>query len=72
MSTETSTPRRPTHRVYVVTKRRNSDESDWAEIGVVWAHNDGKGFNLKLNMLPLTGGDIVIREPKATKEGDAQ
>ncbi len=73
MTNETiASSKRPTHRVYAVTKRKNSDESDWAEIGAAWAHADGKGFSLKLNMLPLNGGDIVIREPKAKSEGGAQ
>lgn len=58
-----STTNRPTHRVYAVTRRAN-DESRWDEIGAVWKHKDGKGFNLKLNYLPLNGGELVIREPK--------
>ena len=34
------------------------------EIGAAWAHQDGKGFNVKLDYLPLNGAEIVIREPK--------
>ena len=31
-----------------------------------WAHQDGKGFNVKLDdYLPLDGAEIVIREPRA-------
>ena len=30
-----------------------------------WAHQDGKGFNVKLDYLPLNGAEIVIREPRA-------
>ena len=33
-------------------------------IGAVWAHQDGKGFNVKLDYLPLNGAEIVIREPR--------
>ena len=29
------------------------------------AHQDGKGFSVKLDYLPLNGAEIVIREPKA-------
>ncbi len=29
-----------------------------------WPHKDGKGFNLKLDMLPLNGAELVIREPQ--------
>ena len=56
-------PKRPTHRVYAVTK--NGDKSFWTEIGAAWAHQDGKGFSVKLDYLPLNGAEIVIREPKA-------
>ena len=58
-----TSPNKPSHRVYAVTKRK-SGENDWTEIGAVWAHGDGKGFNLKLDYLPLNGGELVIREPK--------
>jgi hypothetical protein len=58
---------RPSHKVYAVTK---SDERNyWQEIGAVWAHNDGEGFNMKLDMLPLNGAEIVIRKPKAAEGG---
>ena len=59
----TTASNKPSHRVYAVTKRK-SGENDWTEIGAVWAHGDGKGFNLKLDYLPLNGGELVIREPK--------
>jgi hypothetical protein len=53
-------------RVYAVTK--NGDKSYWTEIGAAWAHQDEKGFNVKLDYLPLNGAEIVIREPRT--EGD--
>jgi hypothetical protein len=58
---------RPTHRVYAV-KKIGADKSHWTEIGAAWSHQDGKGFNVKLDFLPLAGAEIVIREPRA--EGD--
>lgn len=61
--TETTTPNRPTHRVYAV-KKTGDDKSHWTEIGAAWAHQDGKGFNVKLDFLPLAGAEIVIREPR--------
>lgn len=63
MSTQSRTSKRPTHRVYAVTQRKNGD-SNWQEIGAAWAHNDGQGFNLQVNYLPLNGADLVIRVPK--------
>ena len=59
----TTAPNKPSHRVYAVTKRK-SGENDWTEIGACWTHGDGKGFNLKLDYLPLNGGELVIRVPK--------
>ena len=39
-------------------------EAIWTTIGAAWAHQDGKGFNVKLDYLPLNGAEIVIREPR--------
>jgi hypothetical protein len=40
-------------------------KSDWARIGVAFLHNDGKGFNIMLHALPVSG-QVVLRlhEPK--------
>jgi hypothetical protein len=64
----TNTPKRPTHRAYAVKKR--GEESFWREIGAVWSHDDGQGFSVKLDLLPLDGSDIVIRVPKAKEAGE--
>jgi hypothetical protein len=65
--------KQPTHRVYAV-RRTGQDTSHWAEIGAAWANKDGKGFSLKLNLLPVGEADIVVREiqPEADAEGGAQ
>lgn len=67
----TTASNKPTHRAYAVTKR--ADKSRWQEIGAAWAHKDGKGFNLKLDYLPLNGAELVLRVPDAaeTAAGDA-
>ena len=39
-------------------------EAHWTEIGVLWSHEDGKGFNLTLKALPVNGR-LVIRSRKA-------
>ena len=67
--TNTETSHRPTHRVYAVRKTGN-DKTFWTQIGVAWANGDGKGFNLKLYLIPTDGSDIVVREPK--EEGAGQ
>ena len=58
-----SATNRPSHRVYAVTK--NGKQSFWQPIGAAWPHQDGEGFNLRLEYLPLNDAEIVIRKPKA-------
>ena len=62
--TETNSER-PTHRVYAVTKTEGDEKGFWTTLGAAWAHQDGKGFNVKLDYLPLNGAEIVILEPRA-------
>ena len=50
MTNKTETSNRPTHRVYAV-KKISEDKSHWDEIGGAWSHQDGKGFNVKLDYL---------------------
>jgi hypothetical protein len=65
--------KQPTHRVYAV-RKTGPDTSFWSEIGAAWMNQDGKGFNLKLNLLPVGEADIVVREiqPETEAEGGAQ
>ena len=60
----------PTHRIFAVTK--NGKKKFWQPIGALWAHTDGKGFNQRLDYLPLNGAQIVVREigDDAQAEGD--
>ena len=61
MTTETNT-NRPTHRVYAVIKKEGNEKGTWLEIGAAWPHRDGKGFGVKLNLVPFSGtAEIVIR-----------
>jgi len=62
--TKTETSSRRTHRVYAVGKI-GADKAHWTEIGAAWSHQDGKGFNVKLDFLPLVGAEILVREPRA-------
>jgi hypothetical protein len=36
------------------------NKSDWTRVGVAFPHNDGKGFNVLLQALPLDG-KMVLR-----------
>jgi hypothetical protein len=57
------TSNRPSHRVYAVTK--NGKQGFWQPIGAAWAHQDGEGFTLRLEYLPLNDAEIVVRTLKA-------
>jgi hypothetical protein len=56
---------------YVVTRREDKDDW-WTQIGTAFEHTDGKGWNLVLQALPISGADgeckIVLRTPKAAED----
>src|SRR5271156_1301294 len=53
-------PNAPTHRAYSVIKREGQDDY-WLNIGLVFPHKDGNGFNLILQAFTLDG-KIVCRQ----------
>ncbi len=53
-------PATATHRAYTVIRREGQDDY-WLNLGLVFGHQDGKGFNIVLQALPLDG-KIVCRE----------
>ncbi len=62
--------RPPTHRAYSVIKREGQDDY-WLNLGLVFPHKDGGGFNIMLQAFPLDG-KIVIREITAEDETQEQ
>jgi len=60
-NTETQTgSKAPTHIAYQV-RDGEHDKSYWTRIGAAWVHNDGKGFSLRLDSIPLDGR-VTLRE----------
>jgi hypothetical protein len=57
---EKSETKQPTHRAYSVIRREGQDDF-WLNLGLVFSHKDGSGFNIMLQALPLDG-KIVCRE----------
>jgi len=45
----------------------------WTRIGAAWDHEDNKGLTVQLDLVPVNGGRIVLREPVAeeAQEGEA-
>ena len=46
--------RSPTHIAYHIGNARGG-KAFWTRIGTAWAHNDGNGFNLQIDAVPLDG-----------------
>ena len=78
---EREQPKQPTHRAYSVIRREGQDDF-WLNLGLVFPHKDGSGFNIMLQAFPLDG-KIVVRaitnddetgdqaEPPARQRGNA-
>ena len=49
------------YRVYSVIQRPKQEDY-WLNIGAAFAHEDGKGFNVMLQALPVGNGKLVVRE----------
>ena len=51
--TNPPTKSKPTYTLYAVEGK--DEKSHWTRIGAAWAHRDGQGFSIKLDLVPLTG-----------------
>lgn len=56
----------PAFRAFTVVKREGADDF-WLPIGAAFPHQDGEGFNLVLQALPIDGR-VVLRTPKDESE----
>jgi hypothetical protein len=56
----------PSYTAYTVHKREGKDDF-WIAIGAAFMHQDGDGYNIVLQALPLDG-KIVLRLPKQNEE----
>lgn len=52
----------PAYRAYTVVKREGQDDF-WLAIGAAFMHQDGDGYNIVLQALPIDG-KVVLRLPK--------
>lgn len=66
---ENEQPKQPTHRAYSVIRREGQDDF-WLNVGLVFPHKDGGGFNIMLQAFPLDG-KIVCREIADDDRDDA-
>ena len=63
---------KPTHTAYVVNEApEGSDKkAQWFNIGTVWAHSDGDGYNIDLPPCVTVSGRIVLRRNKEKAKAD--
>jgi hypothetical protein len=60
----------PAYQAYTVVKREGQDDF-WLNIGAAFMHQDGDGYNIVLQALPING-KIVLRLPKAQADESQQ
>lgn len=66
MTNTNSKSKAPTHTAYQVRDSKGS-KGFWTRIGSAWPHQDGKGFNIQLDAVPLDGR-IIIRVATEKKD----
>jgi len=54
-STTSTSSKSPSHIAYQVRDRGEGKKGFWTRIGSAWIHQDGKGFNVQLDVVPLDG-----------------
>lgn len=62
---KSSVSKSPTHFAYQL--REGKGKSYWTRIGAAWPHQDGKGFNIQIDSVPLDG-KITLRIASEKKE----
>ncbi len=63
---------KPSHRAYVVSqpKAGTDQKGFWHEVGVVWPHKGGKGFDVVFHGGISVSGRIVCRVPKEKDDSE--
>ena len=58
----------PNYQAYTVIKREGAEDF-WLNIGAAFMHQDGDGYNVVLQALPIDG-KIVLRLPKSDPQDE--
>lgn len=61
-----SANKKPTHNIYVV--QGEGESARWIKLGAAWPNQDGLGFSLKVDALPIAGRIVMrtVKEQEAT------
>ena len=62
---------KPTHTAYVVVDPKEGSEkkAQWIEVGALWSHSDGSGFDLVIPPGISLAGRFVCRQRKEQSGG---
>lgn len=64
---------KPSHIAYVVSKQNQAGRDDiWRQVGAVWPHKNGNGFDLVIHEQVSVAGRIVCTERKDKPEASAE
>ncbi|MBX9653870.1 hypothetical protein K2Y11_09675 [bacterium] len=66
-TTNSNGSKSPSHIAYQVRDRGEGKKGFWTRIGSAWVHQDGKGFNVQLEVVPLDGR-ITLRVASEKKD----
>ncbi len=55
----------PSYKAFHVSE---GDNGFWTKIGAAWDHEDGNGFTLNLDLVPVGNGRIVLRKNDPKQE----
>jgi hypothetical protein len=60
--------KQPSHKAFAVENftKDDKEKSSWTEIGVAWQHKDGKGFDVNIKLMPLSGRIVLSENNKET------
>lgn len=60
---------KPTHNAYIVTdpKEGSDRKAQWHQVGAVWPHKNGEGFDIVIPAGLSVTGRIVCVKPKASE-----
>lgn len=61
---QAETSKSPDYIAFHVRDGEEKGKGFWTRIGAAWMHKDGEGLNLQLDLVPASGGRIVLRVPK--------
>ncbi len=61
------TSNKPTHYAYCVRENSEKKSAMWLIVGAAWPHKSGRGFNIELESVPLSGRIVLLNASEKRK-----